>query len=367
MKSNLEPPKNNESKGARETLSWMLDILTKASRVRKNFYKQQQRIAEEFTRSIKIDGATGAVVENADSYCAAHANLLFLTHQTIESFHGTLTAASSLSRKSDFLKVCSILLDPTNDKGGIISKLKKGSLSSKARSSMMAIPRIDRFPEPDRSELNRMLISCFARFDLYAKYSIEYLRLLKSVRDVYAHNYRFIFFDISAPPDKPQFDESVVGLLPRTIDESLSDERISASALMTNMKYVGFLQRLATGKLVSELTMFEQWIYMNMRNRIWNNNVPVLPEQMPYLSMDDIEMYSKIRESQGYNFVIPKRNDYAKYNKDKQEALHKRFLFDLQSQGDDFKLKDLQGREIPLKFSIPEEPVSEDSSKLSSL
>lgn len=360
MKSNSEPPKDNESKGARETLSWMHDVFTKASKVRKNFYKQQQKIAEESTRAIKIDNATGAVVENVESYCVAHANILFLTHQTIEIFHGTLTAADSLSRKADFLKVCSILLDPTNDKGAIISKLKDGSLSPKARSSMMAIPRIDRLPEPDRSELNRMLISCFARFDLYAKYSIEYLSLLKPVRDVYAHNCRFIFYDTSTPPDKPQFDESVVGLLPRTIDESLSDDSISASALMTDMKYVGFLQRLAAGKLVSELTMFEQWIYMNMRNRLWNNDVPVLPEKMSYLSMDDIEMYSKIRESQGYNFVIPKRNDYAEYNKEEQEALHKRFLFDLQSQGDEFKLTDLQGREIPLKFLIPEEPVSED-------
>jgi hypothetical protein len=351
MKSNSEPPNNNESKGGRETLSWMLDILAKASRVRKNFYKQQQKIAEEATRAIEIDNATGAVVENADSYCAAHANLLFLTHQTIESFHGTLTAANSLSRKADFLKVCSILLDPTNDKGGIISKLKADSLSPKARSSMMAIPRIDLFPKPQRSELNRMLTSCYARFDQYTKYSIEYLELLKPVRDVYAHNYRFIFYDVSASTDKPQFDESVIGFLPRTIDESSSDDSISASALMTNMMYVGFLQRLATGKLVSELTMFERWIYMNMRNMLWNNDVSVLPERIPYLSIDDTEMYHKIRKSQGYNFVIPKRNDYGKYDKEKQEALHKRLLFDLQSQGDEFKLIDLQGRENPLRFT----------------
>ncbi|MFW9886753.1 MAG: hypothetical protein ACFFER_01135 [Candidatus Thorarchaeota archaeon] len=360
MNPNSEPPKDNESKGARETLSWMLDILTKASKVRKNFYKKQQKIAEESARAIKIDIATGAVVENADSYCAAHANLLFLTHQTIESFHGTLTAASSLSRKADFLKVCSILLDPTNDKGGIISRLKEGAFSSKDRFSMMAIPRIDRFSEPHRSELNRLLTSCFTRFDLYARYSIEYLSILKSARDVYAHNYRFIFPDVAAPPEKPEFDESVVSLLPRTIDESLSDDSISPSTLMTDMKYVGFLQRLATGKLVSELTMFEQWIYMNMRNRLWNNDAPVLPENVPYLSKDDLEMYSKIRESQGYDFVIPKRTDYGEYNKNEQELLHKRFLFDLQSQGDKFKLRNLAGREIPLKFRIPEESDSED-------
>jgi len=81
---------------------------------------------------------------------------------------------------------------------------------------------------------------------------------------------------------------------------------------MKNIKYVGFLQRLATGKLVSELTMFERWIYVNMRNRLWNNDVPVLSEKIPYLSVDDMKRYGEIRESQGYNFTIPKRNDYAK-------------------------------------------------------
>ena len=350
----------DESEGAKETLSWMLDILNKASRVRKNFYKQQQNVAEEFTRKIKIDDATGAVIENTDSYCAAHVNLFFLAHQTIESFHGTLTAANSLSRNADLLKVCSILLDPTNCKGEIISKLKRGSISPKSRLSMMALPRIDRFQEPDKSELNRMLASCFTRFEVYAKYSIKYLDLLKPVRDVYAHNYRFIFYDVSAPPKRPQFDESAVGLLPRVIDKFLSKDNISASALMKNIKYVGFLQRLATGKLVSELTMFERWIYVNMRNRLWNNDVPVLSEKIPYLSVDDMKRYGEIRESQGYNFTIPKRNDYAKYSKKKQEQLHKRFLFELQSQGDKFQLIDLQNRKIPLKFLDAEERFSED-------
>jgi hypothetical protein len=273
-----------------------------------------------------------------------------------------LTAADSLSRKADLLKVCRILLDPTSNKGGLISRLKKGSPSPKATLSMMAMPRIDRYSEPNRSELNRTLRSCFARFDICAKYSMEYLDLLKPVRDVYAHNYRFIFYNSSTPPEKPQFDESVVGLLPRTIDESLSDNDIAASDLMTDTKYVGFLQRLATGKLVSELTMFEQWIYMNMRNRLWNNDIPVLPEKVPYLSEEDTENYRRIRESQKHSFVIPRRKDLAQYDKESQETLHKRFLYDLQRQGDKFRLTDLDGNEVPLKFLASEESIFEEQS-----
>ena len=121
-KTKTSVPDGNESKGTRETLSWMLDTLTRSSGIRLNFYKEQQKIAEEYSLKIQMDEETGAVVENAEPYCAAHANLIFLTNQTIESFHGTLTAANHLTRKKEDLKgVCSILLDPRNAKGGTIN------------------------------------------------------------------------------------------------------------------------------------------------------------------------------------------------------------------------------------------------------
>lgn len=359
-KKDTKPPENKESKGVRETLSWLLDILTKASGIRMNFYKQQQMVAEDFVRKIKMDEKTGAIVESSEMYCAAHANLIFLTNQTIESFHGTLTAANYLSgKRRNLAKVCSILLDPRNDKGGIISTLRKGSLSLKTRSSVISIPRLEFFQEPDRSDLNRMFMPCFERFDICTKYSLDYWDTLKPVRNAYAHNYRFIFYNVSAPIDKPQFDEAGLGLLPQELDNSftelLREDAIAVSDFMKDMVYVGFIQRMATGKLVSLLTMFERWIYRNMRNTIWNGDEPILPESVPYLSNNDRERYTEIRDTQQYNISIPKRRDYGKYDKENQENLHKRFLFELQSKGDKFAMTDIARGEIELKFQDKEE------------
>jgi len=295
----------------------------------------------------------GNIIENTEPYCAAQANLLFLTNQTIETFHGILTASYYLSgKKPDLAKVASILLDPTNDKGGIISILKTKTLSHKLRSSLLSIPRIDLIQEPDKSNLNQIFAPHFDRFELCCKYSIQYWDILKPVRDAYAHNYRFIFYNVSASEEKPQFDEAGLGLLPRTIENDFT-----VSEMMKDMIYVGFIQRLATGKLVSVMTMYETWIYNNMRNRIWNKNTPVLPDIVPNLSTEDEERYAKIRESFDYDFIIPGRTDVSKYDKEEQENLHIRFLCDMQSLGDSFKII-TGGLERPLNFDCEEKRTS---------
>ncbi len=346
----IKPPQENRSKGIRETLSWLLDILSKASGVRLHFYKQQLQLTEDWVRNIQSDDKTGAIIENPDPYCAAHANLIFLTNQTIEAFHGVITASNYISgKKLDLTKACSILLDPRNDKGGVISTMRSRTLSPKFLSSYTSIPRIDQLQEPEKSILNRMYTPSLTRFKLCCKYSIRFLDALNPVRNAYAHNYRFIFYSSSAAIEKPQFDEAGLGLLPQEI-QSHNDDDISASDLMSNMIYVGFIQRMATSKLVSLLTMYEIWIYHNIRNRIWNQDIAIFPKSVPYLSDEDKVKYHEIRESFGYDFAIPKRKDFGKYEKKDQENMHKQFLRDMQSLGDTFKLITPEGKEIPLKF-----------------
>ena len=281
--------KTRLSKGTRETLSWLLDILRKAAIVRTTYYREQMKAAEEWATKAEMDDATGAITGNTEPYCAAHANLIFLTYQTIEAFHGVLTASDYISsRNPDLTKVGSILLDPTDDKGGIISKLRTRTLSDKLRSSLLSIPRIDLMEEPMKSNLTKILTPYFNRFTLCCKYSIQYWDILKPIRDAYAHNYRFIFYNVSAAEEKPQFDEAGLGLLPRTIENDFTIPN-----MMKDMIYVGYIQRFATWKLVSVLTMYETWIYENVRNRIWNKNAPVLPDFVPNLSDYDKRRYAK--------------------------------------------------------------------------
>ncbi len=348
--------KTKSSDGKRETLSWLLDILRRAAIVRMKHYLEQMKAAEEWVKKVEMDDATGAIIGSTDPYCAAHANLIFLANQTIEAFHGVLAASYYLSRKNpDLTKVGSILLDPTNDKGGIISLLRKKTMSDKVRFSLLSFPRIDNMQEPVKGDLTKILTPYFKRFEVCCRYSIQYWNILKHVRDAFAHNFRFIFYNVSAAEEKPQFDEAGLGLLPRTIENDFT-----VPNLMKDMVYVGYIQRFATKKLVSTMTMYETWTYVNMRNRIWNNNTPVIPDFVPILSKDDHERYAKIRESFGYDFEIPGRTDLSRYNKEEQENLHKRFMSDMQSFGDTFTLIDTDGRHLNLEFINEEKQVDKE-------
>ncbi len=343
-------------KGDKSILSWILDVLTKASKVRRNFVIRQIQLADEFASKMKMDSVSGELTENTELYCAAHANLVFLLNQTIESFHGALTASDYLIRNpSDYRVVRLILLDPRTHKGGIKSTLQRDSLSAKMRSNLCSLPRLDGFEEPDRSELIRMFDPCFERFELCTKYSVFLRDMLKNVRNVYAHNFRFVFFDISVPESKPLFDETSLGFLSEGANDEMQDdasisEEIRVHDVLRDIFYVGAKQRWATVKMTTRLVMFERWIFQNMRNCLWNNDTPVLPREVPYLAPDDSDRYNEIRESQGYDFVIPKRAAYGRYDMKEQEEVYHEFLRKLQDLGEPTKVKDQMNREITLDF-----------------
>ena len=83
----------------------------------------------------------------------------------------------------------------------------------------------------------------------------------------------------------------------------------------------------------------------------------VFPVGFPYHAKEDKELYNEIRESFGYDFSVPKRSDFGKYEKKEQENMHKQFLCDMQGLGDVFRLVTPDGKEIPLDFVCDEKPM----------
>jgi hypothetical protein len=346
-------PSGAEPKGDREVLSWMLDVLTRASIARIGFLNYQRQIIQDIVKIIEIDKETGRITRFSELYCAAHSNLIFSTIQSIESFHGALTASDQLARNnSDLNVICKILLDPRDYKGGTISILQKKSLSYKMKCNLASIPRLDVFDESSRKELYKMFRPCFKRFELCGRYSSQYWKVLKPVRDIFAHNYRFVFFDGAMAKTRPQLDEALIGFVSNTEnnDEVLDEGEIRVKDLLRNLVFVGALQRWASTKLISHLGMFERWIYQNMRSRIANNDNPVLPEAVPFMESKYIERYNEIRAAQAYDFTVPKREAYGEYNKQKQEEMHHRFLKELQDLGEQITMHDPNGRELKLQF-----------------
>ena len=327
----------NEPKGDREILSWILDVLTKAAAARKEFLSYQMDLTRSVVKTkIEYDSETLRITKNADLYCAFHSNLIFQTIQTIESFHGAIAASDFLSRNpSKHQDVRAVLFDPRNVKGGVISASKKKSYSPKMKYNYTSIPRINTFDKQVSKELSTMFKPCYRRFEACARYASQYWDILKPVRNVYSHNYRFVFFDAAVPEVRPHFDEGLLGYLSEdTSEDNQGNNAIRVHNVLPDLIFVGAFQRWASWKLISRLIMFERWIYQNMRSRIANNGVAVLPENVPYMAPEYFERYTEIINSQDYDFSIPKRQAYGKYEKSEQEKLHLGFLKALQDLGE---------------------------------
>lgn len=123
-----------------------------------------------------------------------------------------------------------------------------------------------------------------------AVYSQEYWDMFKAVRNVYAHDYRFVFTDELYNLRKTDYVESVVGFL----DDS--------SPSLIKSVYIGPSQRSVMIELSMQLAQIEQWVYQNMRDFVRNDWKPVLPLGLKHNSKGDEKEYLRIRQNQEDDF-----------------------------------------------------------------
>jgi hypothetical protein len=222
--------------------------------------------------------------DNRATYEFIHIEHIFTLIQSIESFHGALASAHKMtsSEEKNVDDVLSSLIEPKGiDK--IRSKLREEEMVTHDLCQILAIPSPNDFSEP-KSRIERLLGPTLKLVETMATYSQKYWDMFKAVRNVFAHNYRFVFLDRLLNFREKDYVESVVGFLHN-----------KTSSFIRSI-YVGPQQRLVMIELSMQLAQIEQWVYQNMRDFALNDWNPFPPLGLTYNSEKEKKEYLAIRQ-----------------------------------------------------------------------
>ncbi len=325
-----------------EKLIWVLTVMEHSAEVRKEHFRYRDLFNRQFiTREVEFD-VKGKLVKNQDMYGAIHMDYIFSVIRNIESFHGALAASYELTKRNpSFSTVIDILMDPTNHRGGIFSLLRKDGLSPSELSRLMCIPNVANWPNiQERYALVRLLKAMFDHFSLNARSSLKYYDMFQDVRHVYAHNYRFVFYDGVIPKHRREIDETVIGMInpPDPTDHESF--------------FIGFIQRVAMGELATRLNGMERWLYTNMRLCVRREGRRILPPTVGFLTEKQKGEYSAIFESQNYGldtdtlFTTKTESDVGG-----QIALHIEMIREFTNRGFQTRTVDQNGNERVVSFN----------------
>ncbi len=307
-----------------EKLIWVLEQMIRSSRVRYAHFMDLSKYTSDFVANkVGKDLETGIISENRDLYNAICVDSVTKTLGGIESFQGALSAAYEFTSKNgpNLEKVLPILIDPEGNRGGIQTLSQKNSLSKWNLCRLSVFPKTKGFEKSVTEKLDLVVKDCFMRMEKTIQYAQRFWEEYKVVRDIFSHNYRFVFHQYVVPYWKPEYDESIIGLI-RDQDD-----------LVSGMVWVGAEQRLAMSHLLRITSVFEQWIYSNLRESIANDSKPTLPTYIPYLDSTQQSAYSSLRDSLKYTYEIPRVAVKVNIQVDSQPILSIRFLETLSKWG----------------------------------
>ncbi|MFW9888231.1 MAG: hypothetical protein ACFFER_08620 [Candidatus Thorarchaeota archaeon] len=329
-----------DPESAQEKLLWVLTVMEHSAEVRKEHFRYRDLFNKDFISDKVEFDVSGKLVKNKDMYGAIHADYIFSVIRNIESFHGALAASYELTKDApDHNKVIDILMNPTNHRGGIISFLGKDKLKVNELCRLMCIPKLMSWPSPEEREaLKRLLHSMFDHFSLYAFSSLKYWDMFQNVRHVYAHNYRFLFYDEVMTGHRKKVDETVIGFI--NPPDPTEHESV----------YIGFIQRVAMGELASRLNGMERWVYTNMRLCVKNGGKPMLPPSIGFLNKKQEKEYRAIWKSQNYMIEDPVQSTKMDADVGSQITLHMGMLREFANRGFVIKTVDQKGRERVMSF-----------------
>lgn len=323
-----------------EKLSWVLTVMEHSAEVRREHFRYRDEFNKQFiTKKIDIDLKTGKLMKNKDMYGAIHVDYIFSVIRSIESFHGALIAAFELTKESSNLqRVIDIIMNPTSHRGGVMDLLMREQLSEQKICRLMCISQLTTFSSEEQAALRRIFTPMFEHFKAYAFFSQKYWELFQSVRHVYAHNYRFLFYDGVIPGHRPRVDETVIGFI--NPPDPTEHESV----------YIGAIQRIAMGELASRLNGMERWVYTNMRLCTKNGCEPILPPSVGFLTEEQKKEYQTIWKAQEYDFPDPERATKMFADVGGQIALHMKFLKQLDRWGFKIPIVDQHGIESEISF-----------------
>jgi hypothetical protein len=319
-----------------EKLIWVLEQMIQSSKMRESHLIRINSYNNAFFKNeIDLDPNSGTVRKNKDMYAAINVDYIFRVMGFIESFQGALAAAWRLSTKKQSAseEVLNILVNPEGHLSRVVEDSKKGLLSEEKKCRYYCIPLIGKEDESVASKLRVHLKEAFDRLEKSMYYSQRFRDEYNIVRNVYSHNYRFVFHDQIVPGIRPKYDESIIGIIQNSTNFG------------GDMVFIGLSQRLAMRKLVSVLSLMERWIYSNMMFTTIHNCQPVLPERVLFLDEESHREYDRIRESKNYRLSIPRLAAKVDFAVDTQYELIIEFLNQLTMWGDSLKIHLADGQE----------------------
>ncbi len=280
------PPKTPEEK-----LLHVIGIMRTATKTRMEYFAYRHEQNVKYLDE-NIDRTTGKLPSKNGLYESIHADYVFSAIQGIETLHGALLTTYTLmtTREPNLKNVTASLINPGRKLDTIQDLLSEGSLNHQDICNLSAIPYPDSFSSPEKNFLERVFAPTFERISDLCYYSQAFLDTFKPVRNVFAHNFRFVYFDDVTSKIKTSMAESILGFLePQNIE-------------INNLLLIGDLQRIVFPILVSELGNLEYNVLTGLRDFVLNNMKPVLPRKIVDLNENDKNEYMRIFNSQGYQW-----------------------------------------------------------------
>ncbi len=332
-----------------EKLIWLLHQMIRSSRIRGDYFKIINDFYSQYIISNTVtDQKTGVVTEDKEIYDAIHGDLIFRVLGVIESFQGAMAAAwkYTATGRRNLEEILPILIDPRGHRGDIQKRLRKNNFTEKTICRMFAIQFFTRFKKETRDKLRILLNDTFHRIMDCAWYSQKFWDAYEDIRNIHAHNFRFIFSESIEPGWKAIIEESVLCFVKDTND-------------ILGTAFIGASQRVAMSDLVYLLLELERWIYNNLRNNILNDCKSVLPKYIPYLEGEQRDEYQQIWREQGYKFSHSPVTIKTPIRVDYQAILVAEFLGLLDKWGRSLRVYGKDGKE----FRFPVKNYQQDLEK----
>jgi hypothetical protein len=324
-----------EPKAPEEKAVWILDQMIRSSKIRVEYFKHVASLDSQYiTANVETDTTTGIVTKNKDMYSAIHADFIFRVLSFIESLQGAMAVAWKYSAKGkpNLEEIVSTLIDPRGHRGNIEKILRGKTFTEKRICRLFAVPSLSKFEESTAVRLRDLLRNVFDRAMNCASYSKKFWDEYEDIRNVYVHNFRFIFIGRVEAQWKAFGDESVLGFLKDPSD------------LSGGMAFIGASQRVAMGDMVFLLSELERWIYNNLKVTILNKCKPVLPPYIPYLDEKQQREYEEIWKAQGYDYHGPAMEVRGRIKVDNQAILVTEFLGMLDAWGRSLRVYGKDGK-----------------------
>jgi hypothetical protein len=307
------PPETPEEK-----LVHVLGIMKNATRTRLRYFNYRHEQHEKYlSEKVEFDKETNLPVSKDRVFEAIHVDYTFSAIQAIETLHGVLLVAYMLMNNnySNLEDAISTLINPGSKLDIIHNILSNETLSRLDICNISAIPYLDSFNSQEQEFLERVLAPTMHRISDLCKYSQAFLDLFKPVRNVFAHNFRFIFFDEVVASEKSNMAETIVGFLE------------PGNVAINNILLIGYVQKLAFRELVLALGVLELNILVGLVDFVLNGLKPVLPRRLVIEKNNpDLSEYTKFWNSQGYNFPDPRRNGAGRGDIGIQKGLYHDFM-----------------------------------------